>query len=67
MDEKEYLVEKLNSIRNEMSHLWGAIFVIGGGTFTFAVTEMTTLKTIFIALGIPLAILFINAYFFKKG
>lgn len=66
MDENEYLVEKLNSIRNEMSHCWGAAFVTGGGVFTLAVTEMNLLKLLFIVLGLPLTILFINAYFLRR-
>lgn len=30
--DKIFEVEKLNSIRNEMTHLWGSIFVTAGGT-----------------------------------
>lgn len=67
MDEKEYLTEKLNSIRNEMSHIWGGIFVIGGGTFTLGLTtSYKDEKIILVLLGIFMTILFINAYMIRR-
>lgn len=64
--EVKYLEEKLNSIRNEMSHIWGGIFVTGGGSVTLATTGYDITRLIFIIIGIWLAILFINAYFIRK-
>lgn len=36
-----YLREKANCLRNEMKHLWGAMFITGGGAIGFAVIETT--------------------------
>ncbi|MDD3436236.1 MAG: hypothetical protein PHC64_03680 [Candidatus Gastranaerophilales bacterium] len=49
-----------------MSHIWGGIFIMGGGVFTVATTDMTILKLLFIVLGIIMTLLFINAYFIRK-
>lgn len=62
-----YLSEKLDSIRNEMSHIWGGIFFISGGTATIAVTEASILKSVLVTIGVILIILFINAYFIRKN
>lgn len=62
-----YLSEKLNSIRNEMSHCWGGIFVVGGGTATIAIMQMSPLKMLLLILGAVLTILLINAYFIRKN
>ena len=29
---QDVIKERLNSIRNEMTHIWGTVFVIGGGS-----------------------------------
>lgn len=62
----ECLVEKIGAIKNEMSHIWGAIFVIGGGTITLATTELNLLKWVFILVGIFFTIIFVNAYAIRK-
>lgn len=61
-----YLSEKLDSIRNEMSHCWGGIFVVGGGTITLAVTELSPLKILFFVSGLILTVLLVNAYLIRK-
>ena len=66
MDEKEYLIETLNSLRNEMSHLWGAVFVTCGGAITLFTTGYRSEKLMFIILGLVLAIMFINAYMIRR-
>lgn len=66
MDEKEYLTEKLNSIRNEMSHLWGAVFVTGGGAITLFTTGYRNEKVVFIILGLIFALIFLNAYIVRR-
>jgi len=48
--DNDYIAEKLNSIRNEMSHLWGGAFVTGGGTFTLLSTSLNNLKIAFVIL-----------------
>ena len=60
---KSYLKEKASCLRNEMNHLWGAIFVTGGGSFGLSVVEYKTIWIYFlIFLGFIWAIIFINAY-----
>lgn len=62
-----YLSEKLNSIRNEMSHLWGAIFITGGGTIAIiAAATWDATKITLCLLGIFMTMLFINAYMVRK-
>lgn len=62
-----YMTEKLNSIRNEMSHLWGGIFITGGGAITIILTTgWTTLQITFCILGVLMSVLFINAYLIRK-
>jgi len=59
--EQEYLKEKANCLRNEMNHLWGAIFITAGGAVGFTIIEhRTILITIYIILGIFLSIIFLN-------
>ncbi len=50
-----------------MSHIWGGIFVTGGGIFTLAVTTFTPLKLTLVILGLFLTILFINGYFLRRN
>ena len=42
MDEL-YNQELLSSIRNEMTHLWGSIFVVGGGSIVLLMNGHTTI------------------------
>lgn len=63
----DYSVEKLNSIRNEMSHIWGGIFVTGGGAITIVLTmNWNILQITFCLLGLLLSLTFVNAYLTKR-
>lgn len=63
-----YLKEKANSIRNEMSHLWTAMFITGGGAIGFTVFENKNVMIIFyIVVGIILAIVCFNAYITRRN
>lgn len=59
-------IEKLNLLRNEMSHLWGSVFIVGGGSFTFVINEPSLIKYIIGFIGIIFALLFLNAYFIRR-
>jgi hypothetical protein len=61
-----YLSEKPDSIRNEMSHIWGGIFIVGGGTVTIVLTGMNFIKTALFIFGIILTLLLLNAYIIRK-
>ena len=65
MNEK-YLSEKIGIIKNEMSHIWGGIFITGGGSITIATTGYTSVKIVLIILGLLMATIFINAYFIRQ-
>lgn len=62
----DYLSEKIGAIKNEMSHIWGATFVMGGGSITLMFTTPNPLKTFIIFLGLIMVPIFINAYFIRK-
>lgn len=42
-----YLREKANCLRNEMNHIWGAIFIMGGGAIGFSIIAEKTLLIYF--------------------
>lgn len=65
MDEK-YLTEKLNSIRNEMSHLWGTVFVTLGGAFTLVSTPFSVVRLVLAFISFCVTGIFINAYFLRR-
>ena len=58
--------EKLNSIRNEMTHLWGSIFIVGRGSMALLLNNSGVKDYIIGMLGIFLTIIFINAYFVRR-
>lgn len=64
---KSYLKEKASCLRNEMNHLWGAIFIMGGGAIGFSIVEeKTILIYLYIIAGFFWAIVLFNAYFTKR-
>lgn len=65
--DKDYLMEKLSALRNEMSHLWGGIFVTGGGASTIILAASKSLtQIIFCIIGFSLMLIFLNAYLSKR-
>ena len=64
--EEIFEVEKLNCIRNEMTHLWGSIFVTSGGVIALVLSEFNILKLFFIIFGTLLSLVMINAYFIRR-
>lgn len=65
---ENYLKEKANSLRNEMSHLWTAMFITGGGAIGFTIFEDKNALIIFyITVGIVLAIMCYNAYIIRRN
>lgn len=59
-------IEKLNCIRNEMTHLWGSVFILGGGSISL-VLNSDSFKEYFVSIiGAFTAIIFIRAYFMKR-
>lgn len=45
--EEVFEAEKLNCIRNEMTHLWGSIFATSGGVIALVLSEFNILKLFF--------------------
>lgn len=58
--------EKLNCIRNEMTHLWGSIFATSGGVVALVLSDFSMLKLFFIIFGTLLSLIMINAYFIRR-
>ena len=60
------ITERLNSIRNEMTHIWGAVFILGGGAITllFANTKISDL--FWGVVGLLAAIVLANTYFSRR-
>jgi len=61
------LQEKLNSIRNEMSHLWGAMFIVGGGSLAMLLNGSSVIYYILSFLGIIITLVFFNNYFSRRN
>ena len=60
-------VETLNCIRNEMTHLWGSIFITAGGTIALILeSNKNPLVYLFIFAGFLFTLLLINAYFIRR-
>ena len=65
--ERDYLKEKANCLRNEMNHLWGAVFVTGGGSVGFSlISGKTLLSSMYLYLGILFSLIFLNAYIVRR-
>lgn len=62
----ECLIEKIGAIKNELSHIWGGIFILGGGSITLMISAVNALRLFFIVAGIFLTMLFINAYAIRR-
>lgn len=60
-------VERLNSIRNEMTHLWGGIFATTGGSIALFLSEPTLEKTILGVIGLIFALIMSNAYLIRRN
>ena len=65
--DKDYLKEKLNSIRCEMNYLWTGELVTFGGAFSFSIIENKNIWIYFcIAAGIIIGLLFLNAFTIRR-
>lgn len=62
-----YEAEKLNSIRNEMTHLWGSIFIVGGGAVAFLINGTHYYDYYIGTIGLLLALVFAYAYFVRRN
>ncbi len=66
MDKNYKQIEKLNCIRNEMTHLWGSVFIIGGSSISFMIAS-NSFKARFIGIiGIVAALMLVYAYFIRR-
>jgi predicted membrane channel-forming protein YqfA (hemolysin III family) len=62
---ESYIKETIANLRNEMTHIWGAVFIIGGGTLSLFWTEDSVGKWVTIAMGIFFTLIFLNAYLIR--
>ncbi len=65
MDKIYYKKEVLSNLRNEMTHLWGAAFIFGGGGLSFFMAGLSLINIMLGILGISMSIIFVNAYFIR--
>lgn len=64
---ENYLKEKANCLRNEMNHLWGGMFITGGGAIGFIIIHEKTFLIYFLMLmGFLLTLIFLNAYIVRR-
>lgn len=59
--------ERLNSIRNEMTHLWGGIFAVAGGSIALFLSEPMFIKYAIGLIGILVAMIMSNAYLIRRN
>ncbi len=60
------ITEKLNCIRNEMTHLWGSVFLIMGGSISIAFYNRTFLAFLISSVGVIVATILAYAYFIRR-
>ena len=58
--------EKLNSIRNEMTHLWTSFFIVGGGSVTLILNKPNFAIAVCAVIGVFISIVFFNAYIIRR-
>ena len=65
--DKDFLKEKINSIRSEMNYFWTGILVTFGGAASFCTMEYkNTFTFIFIITGFTMSAIFINAFITRR-
>jgi hypothetical protein len=63
MSTESYIKETIASLRNEMTHVWTAAFICGGGTLSlFWINAPIWLKCILFAVGLFFTFVFFIAY-----
>ena len=50
-----------------MTHLWGGVFIVGGGAIALLLNGNSIVHYILGILGILLSLIFINAYFVRRN
>ena len=61
-----YYQEKLNLIKNEMTHLWGSAFVTGGSIFAFFFNEHTLINVFWGCISFIATVVLLNAYIIRR-
>ena len=60
--EKDGLNGRLSCVKNEMTHLWGTSFLMGGGAFSLMLTNHSFIGYFWGTIGIIAATVFFRAY-----
>ena len=63
----DYIKEKLTSIRNEMNHIWSAMFLLGGSSLAILFNNQSFVNYILSLAGLVFSVLFLNAYFIRRA
>ncbi len=64
--ELQQKIEQLNCIRNEMTHLWGSVFLLGGGSISLMLQYPSFKGYLLAAAGIITALILTYAYFIRR-
>jgi intracellular septation protein A len=59
-------MELINCLRSEMTHVWSAAFVLGGGSATLFLGTQTPAKIIIGIIGLTFAFVLIYSYFIRR-
>jgi len=65
MSKNDWKKEKIGTLKNEMTHVWNAAFIIGGGSVALFLKGFgwTLIPAI---IGLAFASIFFNAYLIKR-
>lgn len=63
----DYIKEKLTSIRNEMNHIWSAMFLLGGSSLAILFNNPSFVNYILSLAGLVFSVLFLNAYYIRRA
>jgi len=63
---EQKISEKLNCIRNEMTHLWGSVFLILGGSVSMVFYNRSLLAYMIGGFGVFIAAMLAYAYFIRR-
>ena len=62
--DKELEKLEIDFLQTKMNHLWSAMFIFGGGGITLFLGKHTLIEYVLGAIGIMLALVFLNSYLF---
>lgn len=65
--EKDFLKEQLNCLGNEMTHLWGTTFLLGGGAISIIFNSRSLKGYILGIIGVVFAVILAHTYLIRRN